>query len=309
MRLPSLRVSLPRPSFLFDWLDILGGRRFLFYTLYTVILFAVFLVVNFPHDAVVQRALRAADLGPVAVGVGGARFAWYKGYELRGVQLRQRGSGPDRPPILESASLYVRPGLDGLLRGRLSSVYVSGALYNGALDARWTMNDGTMRATLDLRDVQLERYRFLTSLFEEGQVGGKLSGTVTAESRRNDWRSGRAAGELELQRAGTTALKVKGFGVPDLHFATASVKFALQNNRLDIQELRAEGDAKLSGEGQIALRTPVQDSVLNLRVSIVAGAESPDAVKGLLQLIPRAQGARPDAPVAISGTLRNPRFR
>ncbi len=225
------------------------------------------------------------------------------------MQLKQRGSGPDRPPILESSSLYVRPGLDGLLRGQLSSVHVSGVLYNGALDARWTTSDGTMRATVELRDVQLERYRFLTNLFEEGQVGGKLSGTVTVETRRNDWRSSRAAGELELQRAGLTALKVKGFGVPDVHFATASVKFALQNNRLDIQELRAEGDAKLSGEGQIALRNPLQDSVLNLRVSLVAGADSPDAVKGLLQLIPRAQGARPDAPVAISGTLRNPRFR
>jgi len=309
MRWPSLRLPLPRVSFSFDWLDALGGRRFLLYALYTLLLFAVFVVVNFPHDVVVQRALRAVDLGPVALGVGGTRFAWYKGYELRGVQLKQRSSGPESPPILESTSLYVRPGLDGLLRGQLSSVYVSGALYNGAVDARWTTSDGMMRATLELRDVQLERYRFLTSLFEEGQVGGKISGTVTVESRRNDWRSGRAAGGLELQGASATAVKVRGFGMPDLHFDTASVKFALQNNRLDVQEFRADGDAKLSGDGQIVLRNPVQDSVLNLRVSIVPGTDSPDAIKGLLQLIPRGQGARPDAPVAISGTLRSPRLR
>ena len=42
---------------------------------------------------------------------------------------------PDLPPLLESSSLYLRPGYDGLIRGQLSSVMAHGLMYGGAVDA------------------------------------------------------------------------------------------------------------------------------------------------------------------------------
>ena len=61
----------------FDWLEGFGGRRVLLYSVYTLLLFLIFLVANFPHDVLVKRALRAVDLGSVALTVERARFAWW----------------------------------------------------------------------------------------------------------------------------------------------------------------------------------------------------------------------------------------
>lgn len=307
MRLPALRLTIPRPSF--DWFEGIDGRRILLYTLYTFVLFAIFLVANFPHDVVVKRALRELDRGAIVPSVERARFAWFNGYELQGVKLVARPRDPSTPPLLESPSLYVRPGLDGLMRGRLSSLYLSGSLYGGEADAQWSYEGGMNRATLKLDDVQLGRYLYLRSLLDEGQLAGRLSGVLSAEGR-GAIGNGRAAGELSIEQGAITGAKIKGFGVPDLHFERVSLKFALQSSRLEVQELRADGDeVKLSGEGQIVLRQPLDDSVLNLRLNVDPGPNSPDAVRGLIGLIPRPKNARLDAPITVTGTLKHPRFR
>ncbi|OFV87278.1 MAG: hypothetical protein A3J75_08410 [Acidobacteria bacterium RBG_16_68_9] len=79
---------------------------------------------------------------------------------------------------------------------------------------------------------------------------------------------------------------------------------------MEVQEFRADGnEITVSGSGQVTVRTPVGDSVLNLKVTLQPGPGSTEAVKGLLNLVPRAKGSRPDAPVTISGTIARPRFR
>jgi type II secretion system protein N len=166
------------------------------------------------------------------------------------------------------------------------------------------------RVTLRLDGLQLHRYEYVTRLLEKGEIDGLLSGAVTLESRNRDVSSGRAAGKLELTRAALSAAMVNGFGLPDLHFDDIVLEFTLQNNRLEIQDFHADGEElKLAGEGQVVLRQPVGGSVLNLRVSVVPGPNSPDGIRGLLDLIPRPKGSRPDAPIVISGTIDRPRFR
>jgi type II secretion system protein N len=302
LRLPMPRLSLGR-------LDELGGRRVLLYAVYTLFLFFIFLIANFPHDVLVKRALRAVDLGPVALTVERARFAWFKGYEFGGVQLNQHPRDPAAPPLLESSSLYVRPGLDGLIHGKVESLFAKGAFYGGTLDASWRQGDGVTRAGLQLSRVQIGRYGYLTAMLgEDGHVGGQLSGAVTFEAR-GDPRGGRAAGELQIEGAGLQGVKVNGFAAPDVNLGQVSVKFTVQGSRLEIEELHADGDLKINGSGQVVLRAPVSDSVLNLKGTIVAAPDSPDAIKGLASLVPHPNGARPDAPVTISGTLKFPRFK
>jgi type II secretion system protein N len=308
MQTPSSRIAMPRLSF--DWLEGFGGRRFLLYALYTLVVFVVFLVVNFPHDVLVQRILRQVDLGPVALSVGNTRFAWYRGYELQHLQLTEKEAPPDTPPLLQSSSVFVRPGLEGLLHGQVSSAYLDSSLYGGELHATWSTQDGMNRVTLRLNGLQIQRYGYLTRLLEKGEVGGLLSGAVTLESQNADVSNGRAAGNLQLKRAALSAATVNGFGLPDLHFDDIVVEFTLQNNRLEIQDFHADGEElKLTGQGQVVLRQPAGGSVLNLRVSVIPGPNSPDAIRGLLDLIPRPKGSRPDAPIVISGTIDRPRFR
>ena len=306
MRLSVFRLSIPRLSF--DWLEGFGGRRFFLYALFTGLLFVIFAIVNFPYRAAVERALSELDLQPFRLEVAATRFAWFKGVELRGVQLTE----PERSawPLLESSQLYLRPGLGGLLRGSLSSVNANGTLYGGAIDVRWVGGEGMTRTALEFRGLQLARYRPLTSLLETGQVTGVLSGAATVEEPSGNPRAARAAGDLNLQGGGVLGAAVAGFAVPDLHFDTITLEFALQGGRFEIEAFEALGDElRLSGSGQVALREPVEDSVLNLQLTVQPGPASTDSIRGLLALVPRAKGARPDAPLLVTGTLKKPRFR
>jgi type II secretion system protein N len=303
MRLPSLRM--PAVSF-----EGLGGGRTLWYALYTAVLFGIFLIANFPFGVLVHRALAMIDLPGMRLDVADARFAWWKGFELQRVRLAP--AVPDAPPLLEASSLYVRPGLDGLLRGRIDSVHVSGPMYGGEVDGSFSMADGVQRANLTLNNVQLQRYPAITMFVPEGQIAGVLSGVVSVAAHPNDRAETKAAGELDLRDASIVDVKVDQFGtVPPLHFDTAALKFSLAQNRLEVQEFAADGpELKLSASGQVAMRVPVTDSVLNLKTTIAAGPESNDTIKGLLMLLPPPpKGAKPDAPRVISGTLAKPRVR
>jgi type II secretion system protein N len=140
-------------------------------------------------------------------------------------------------------------------------------------------------------------------------MSGQLSGAASIEGR-GDLENARAAGEFDIKDAGLTGAKINGLGVPDLTFNEITFKFARQGTRLEIQEFRADGDqVKASGDGQVVLREPLADSVLNLRLTVVPGNNASDDIKTLLSLIPRPKNARLDAPLTITGTLRQPRMR
>jgi type II secretion system protein N len=306
MKVPALRLPAWRPSF--DWLEGLGGRSVLLYALYTLVLFVVFLFANFPHGVILQRLLRSVDLPGMRLDVGDARFAWWRGFELLGVQLGP--TDPAEPAYLEASSLYVRPGLDGLFSGRPRSVTLSGPLYGGNVDLQVNIGDMN-RGTLTLDAVQLQRYPLLASLLEGGQLAGLLSGAMTVEARGVNTDELRAAGEFELSGATLTDAKRGGIPLPTLHFDTTTMKFSVQGTRFEIQEFEADGpQLKLSLSGQIAMRQPVSDSVLNLKLTALPGPEATDQIKSVLSFLPPpAKGAKPDAPHTVSGTLAKPRLR
>jgi type II secretion system protein N len=300
-------MRLPRPSL--DWLDGIGTPRLALYALFFLIMFVYFLAMNFPHHVIVNRALQEMNRGPIVTGVRWVSFGWLTGYELGGVTVRQRAWGPDEPPLVESASLRVRPGFDGLVRGRLWPLLVHADLYGGEVDGSLSMTDGMTRATVELDGVQLGRYPYLRELLEEGSLSGQLSGAASMEGR-GTLDDARAVGEFDIADAGMTGAKFNGLNVPDLDFKQISFKFARQGTRLEIQEFRADGDQiKASGDGQIVLREPLGDSVLNMRLTVMPGNGASDDIKTLLSLIPRPKNARLDAPLTISGTLRQPRLR
>lgn len=306
MRLPALRLPAFRLSF--DWLPSFGNRRVLLYGLYTGILFLIFLVANFPHNALVQRVIKSVDLQGqgMRLEVGDTRFAWWHGYELQRVRLAP--VDPDRLPFMEASSIFVRPGLDGLLRGQIHSVHATALMYGGELEGELNVSEGMRRATVTIDGLQLQRYPLASSFLQEGTVAGLLSGAITVEDHGGDTR---AAGEVDLDKASITDAKFNFFPLPALHFDKAEMKFSMQGGRLDVQELEAGGpELKISLSGQVALRDPIGDSVLNLKLTAQPGANSPDEVKNLLLLLPPLpKNAKPDTPRVISGTLKFPRVR
>ena len=307
MRVPALRLPAWRPSF--DWFDGVSRRAVVLYSLYTILLFVVFLFANFPHGVFVQRALSAFELPGMQLDVGDARFAWWRGFELQRIRLAPED--PERPAYLETSSLYVRPGLSGLLRGQLRSLQVSGPLYGGTMDGSVTSGD-VQRGTLTLDAVQLERYPLLATLLEGGTVTGTLSGALTVEGRVGDLADVRAAGEVTIKKATLTDAKLNGIAIAPLHFDSITARLNQTGNRLEIQEFDADGkELQVSGSGQVALRAPLADSVLNLKVLVAPGPEASEEMKTLIAAVMQspAKGAKPDAPRMLSGTLAKPRLR
>ncbi|MFI5394502.1 MAG: type II secretion system protein GspN [Candidatus Binatia bacterium] len=306
MRLPRLR--LPRPRLSLDWLAALGGRRTILYVGYTAVLFVVSLLLTFPHELLVHRMLRSVSRGPVSVEFNTVRLSWLAGYELTGMRIGS-ASADGQPPYLECTRLWVRPALSALLRGNPYDLLLSADLYGGTAQGEAQMNEGGVAASVLWKDLNLGRYRTLTSLLDEGQLTGRLSGHLDFESRGVNLDAGQSTGEFALEAAALSGAKVSGFPVPDLHLRQTKAKFALRAGRLEVQEFQAAGDVDVQASGHIVLRDPPQESVLNLRATIQQSLATPEAVKTLVGLIPRPPGSKPDSPIVITGTLGRPHVR
>jgi type II secretion system protein N len=295
MRLFGLRLSMPHV--LTERLPTISGR-FILYAVYTVVLFLIFLVANFPHDVLVRRALDSVNLGPLRLDVEATRFAWWKGYELRGVKLVQADAGLEMPPLLESRNLYVRPGLSGLLRGELSSVRVRGLVYNGDIAATWVADSGGGRITVSMDSLELGRYPLVSGLLEEGQLVGRVSGFLSIEPRGAGIVGADAAGELSLQDGRLAGARIRGLSVPDVTGCTANAKLGMKGGRLDVQEFHLEcEEVKMSATGNLAIQPRLQDSRVNLRVTTEPGRAASDEWKVLASLVP----------CGVGGTIVHPR--
>ncbi|MFQ5665096.1 MAG: type II secretion system protein GspN [Candidatus Binatia bacterium] len=306
MRLP--RLHLPRVRLPLDWLGLQGGRTLLLYVGYTATLFVVFLLVTFPHEILIRRALSGVSRGPVDVDFKVARFAWLKGYELSGMRVVSPVAD-HQPPYVECSRLWIRPSLGALVHGNPYDFLLSAELYGGTALGEISMADGGLMGQVQWHDLDLSRYRTLTFLLEEGQLAGRLSGQFSFEARGPGFAAGQGNGEANVDGASLTAAKIAGFTVPDLHLRRTQLQFTLRRGRLEVRRFKATGDVNVDASGQIVLREPLQNSTLNLRVAIVTSLETPDALKTLVALIPHRRGTKPGTPVTVTGTLARPRVR
>jgi len=305
MRLPGLR--LPRPQVSLDWLGALGGRTTFLYIGYTTVLFVAFLLLTFPHELLVRRALSSVNTGAVDVDFKAVNFAWFNGYEITGTSVAALAN--EGSPYLECSRLWVRPSFGALVRGNPYDLLVSAELYGGKVVGEITLNGDKTAGNLELRELDLGRYRTLTSLLEEGQIAGHLSGQLLFEAPAGNLNAGNASGQFNLDGGNLAGAKIGGFPIPDLRQRQTTLKFLVRNGHLEVQELQTTGDLNAQASGQIVLRNPLEESVLNLRATIATSLETPDAIKGAIALIPRAPGAKPDAPITVTGTLARPRLR
>jgi len=305
MRFPS--ISMPSLG-LGDRFDSAQTRRVALYVVYTLLLFAVFMLVNFPYLALVDRALHGLRSGPLRVEVAGARFAWWHGLELTGLRLIDSDFG--HQPLLEIPRSYVRPSWLGLMRGQLASAQLDAEAYGGTTSWQWSSGSDVGRVQGHLEGLQIARHRALMALFDAGEISGLLSGDVDVELRKGDSAATKVDGQLRADGLAATDLVYQGTSLLDLAFDDAALKFSVQGGRVEVEELNGTGpDLEITASGQIGLRQPIQDSVLNLRATVTAHEDARPEVKGLVSLLPRPKGARANAPLPITGTLAQPRIR
>jgi type II secretion system protein N len=307
MRVPAIRLpflsglgSRLLPDFLFE-------RSTWLYTLYTVFVFLVALAITFPHDLLVQRAVRQLDRGPFALHVSGAGVDPLRGYFVNGVRIGAGEGGT--PPLLEVSTMWARPNFREWLRGNFYAAVVGAELYGGILRGNVTYQELSLAGTVTWNGLQLARYRTLQSQLEDGQISGQVSGELTFEMRGQRFQQGQANGEVALDALTLQDVKISGWPIPNLSLKQLKTKLKVSPGKIELTDLSASGDLSIQGGGQITLREPFGESTLNLRLTVAPSPQTSDTLRAALALLPKPAGGKPDSPVTISGTILRPRLR
>ncbi|GIW42999.1 MAG: hypothetical protein KatS3mg077_0281 [Candidatus Binatia bacterium] len=306
MRVPQLRfsgLSLPQLSLP----EFLASRLFWAYAAYTLVAFLVALAFTFPHDLAVRRVLRNVDRGPFPLRVQSAGLSPWKGYELVG--LRIGGVEEGRPPLLEVSNLWGRPLWSEWIKGNFYSANIGAELYGGQMYGVLSFRNTGLTGALTWEKLQLGRYRTLQSQLEEGQILGQVHGNIAFELRGAAFQQGQASGELTVDNLRLENVKVSGWPIPSVEVKQLKSKFRVSPGKIDLSDIATSGDLIVQGSGQISLREPYGESLLNLRLTVAPGPQASDTVKAVLALLPKPAPGKPDAPVTVTGTLAHPRIR
>jgi type II secretion system protein N len=319
--------------------------------LYTVVLLLYFFLLTFPHDLLLKQlkgslseslpASLAASLSQnmaVDLTYAQGRFAWWQGYELRGVTLRlaprptpvlSNVEGPDSDfPLLSFSRLFVRPRLHRLILGQLFPLRVHGELYGGSLEGEFLGQEPLVHGFLALHRIDLSRYRspFLTGL--TGLTGARVDGTMSVEASftgqvsdphthlqrqrvETETRSLPSLSlSLSLEGGGVTGGKVSGISLPQLRFSRIRLHGRLEKDRVEVQEFVGQLDGlEVQGQGQIRLRTPLSRSLIDLRFSFEATASLSPELRTLLAFLPASPDSPANRTLVISGTVGHPLLR
>ena len=241
----------------------------------------VFLIANFPHNVIVAagaanrstcRARACASRSATRASPGGAATSCSACGSRRPTPTRCRSSR-------RRASTSV-PASTACCAASSTRSHLLGLMYGGAVDGTVAMGDGMRRATVTVDGLQLQRYparREPAAAPGRRASAGNLSGVITIESHGADNSETRAAAEIDLDE-----------GQPHRRHADQRSDAAGAALRQGGDEAEPAGRpargagarrqrprAQLSLSGQIALREPLNDSVLNLKLTALPGAEQP----------------------------------
>jgi len=278
------------------------------YGLYTLVLFVLCFVATFPHDLLVQRALRGMTAGtPIRIETGAGRVGWMLDYAVDGVRVRAGDDAAE--PILSADSIRLAPSLLGLLRGTPFPLGLGASLYGGTLRGTIDPRPASFRVDATLAGVDLARYKGLTPWIE-GAVRGRIDAAVALDGAGRGALA--AAGPVTLRIPGLAleGTKIRGITVPDLHFGDVHLTGAVKNGRFEISEFIADGqEIGLRGEGNVLLRNPVESSVLSLELVVTPAAGAPDGLRLAVNMLPGSSGEGGARRIGIVGTLSRPTVR
>jgi type II secretion system protein N len=261
------------------------SRSAALWTLYFLAMFAVCFVATFPHDLVARRLVEDLELrGRWKIRFADVGFVPWEGYRFANLTA----SGPaDGPPWFDAPRASLRPALGPLLRGRLGSAVFRGEAYGGTFSGSWAVDSGS-RLVLSWDRLDVGQYPRLRDLVD-GQWAGRLSGELELAM---------GAGLRELEGRGTLRLRdgslrdgnLRGFALPNLTGIAGDAEIEIKAGRGEIRSLKlsgAEVDAEL--RGQIYLREPLVESILNATLTVKPLPGAPAGLDGLLQATNRGQ--------------------
>ncbi len=286
-----------------------GNRRSLVaYACYTLLLFGLCFIATFPHDLLLQRALRTATVSsPFRIETGPGSLGWSLSYGIE--SLRIRGKADDAEPLLLAEGLRFSPSRLGLLFGSPFPLGIGAALYGGSIRATVDPRPASFRVDAELEGLDLSRYTGLRP-WVDGIVRGRVEGTVALDGGGRGPAAATGTVALKVPGLALEGAKVRGITVPDLHFGDVHLTGTVKNGRLEISELVADGqELDLRGEGNVLLREPLDTSVLSLDLTITPDGGATDGLKMVVNMLPGSSGDGGARRIALGGTLGRPSVR
>jgi len=253
------------------------------YVVWGVILFAIFMVGNFPYQDTLSAI--ANPLG-CRITYEDQRLSFPIGAVLENVRLVSTAE-PAGGPIFQSADMTLAPALGSLLIGR-PGVRINAEAYDGRLYATVGRTGDGIAVYFDARDLNLARYRLAP------QLGARLSGTLSGAGSiaLSEQSLNASRGNVDLTGKKLT-LKFGGALAP-ITFADCTGIFKLEGGKLTIERLEGKGpDLALHAQGTITLAPDFADSVLQGTLQLEPTPVGRTHLGVLLGLLPHPPDSRP----------------
>ena len=275
-------------------------KRALGFVLAALVVFAAVGALTFPTDALVRAILERAPLPDRMTLAFASAHLRPSGLRLDDVHVVRA----DGHPAFDASSLRLRPSLWGLWRDRTGRPWTIAAdTCQGTIEVTVDGTPGGTPVAVKLEHVELGTC--LPYLFRQIDAYGRVDGGFALDV-------GTAA-----SRTSTGALQVRGAawtpGGPledtRLRADAGALEWKLADNRLEVTKLEATGqDFEATGGGLVRVASPIDDSVLDLRVAVTPGRTMPPLLRRYFDAI---AGAAPDQrgtrTFRIQGSLRDPR--
>jgi type II secretion system protein N len=276
------------------------------YALFTVLAFFVALLWSLPHDLIATRAVDTAlAAAPVGITFRSVRFAFPNGYRFTDVRV----TPADRGEALASlGELTVRLPLAAILTGDLRQAAFSGRAYGGRFSGRVAVSGASVSGELDAHDVSLEP-ALAPFVPPPGRIGGVAAVSLRLAGDGRTTQSSEGAVELSIVELALDQVSVRGIRVPDLSFPKVAGEAQVFGTRLQLKEFRAAGpDLSLAASGDVLLREPTPQSVLNLRLTIDVPPGAQPGLRVATALLPKRSPGQ-DPGYTLKGTIAAPVLR
>lgn len=276
------------------------------YVLFSLAVFLVALAYSLPHDLIAARILSAATAGaPVTATFRDVTFAFPNGYRFSDLRLE-----PARAPgsALAIDTLTVRTPLLGLLLGRPRRASLSGSAYGGEISGDVEIRGGGARTRLEATGIELAR-ALAPLVPAPGRIAGRAELTLELSGDGRTTQSTAGSVALAVRGLELREVAVRGVVVPDLDVRDLTASGQILGSRMQVKEVRATSDAgELAATGDVLLRDPLPQSVLNLRLTVDVRPDAPPALRVATALLPRRNaGEKPF--YTVSGTVAAPSIR
>jgi len=255
---------------------------------------------TFPTDAIVRTVLARLPLPEgTQLAFAGARLR-PNGLRLDDVHMLRRSG----EPAIDAEWLRLWPSLLGFWRDGTGRPWaIAAGACQGTIDV--TIGVEPLRTPITVRLEHVEIGSCLPYVLRNVDAYGRLDGTASVRIGTTD--PPISDGALELRGAAWTP--GGPLGDVRLHADTGAVTWQLVEHRLEVTKLEAtSSDFHATGGGLVRVATALDESVLDLRVTLTPGETLPPLLRVYFAAVP---GTRPTADgtrtFRIQGTLRDPR--